>query len=887
MATPTKPNNTETPLGVIPGVPHWAYTNKHGQRNHGQGYDYHDPTGLQQADGAGGYTSGNAITMFGTVGFRPDQSLISTEHGNIVDIYLTRRYGTQGAYDFYIYYDPDRSTGVPGDFRTDVEHGFDVCRCDIDLGTLNPTVSSAGLGRWRIRFEHGEALKRIRAIIPYRTTVRPLNPVPLVDDYTYYVTERYTALAGHSTDNTPNEISIEGQRFSTITTDNLKSVWDIFSNKDVSNITDYLNNRVDQYRATYQVQTLPLPTSFVRPSVGLPESEDWKNQFNIFDRVLTYTVGRTFSCVVMYRMYATPGFTHVHNISNSPRTDYGSTDYAGSFTYTTYMVFDPDDPKNFTHQPNGFTYTDHGLGDSGFWLAGSDKSWLSKVDLLYTPNGEQQPHSGYESIRYVDHDEAQANPFNIDYSDYTNAPAGEFKTLPKLDHIRLDTTSYNVLFNDHGTDLTTLYNNSNMMAVSGIIPTGETYRETWADKRVHPGSSGYGVYAGGYPPSYNVIGPIRTRSGWSGMEYGKPYGPAAFRPNGSRDRYSPWEIKWDVSKYRWFGHYMGLTISDQPAKLSIDFQHDASVVGDVGLGEGGTSTTVYNVSSYITPLDQYEKNESLKGYYKCCNDHQDRQIMLVLDKVNANDPVGLDETVESLTMISKTPVYNVKQHSLYDNTVQEDHAMDPVPVMRAYQSWEDAPADPSVVEQLFVSDGADPASQVQFLSLSAGALEGGSSPTSNLPKPKPTTGPVLKVSPSTLVRDIVSRGVTKSWNRRFTNTGSGEVNIFLNNIGNGFVSNTNATYQEGLDTTTGSITADGDKLADWSWSIIGANGTTSYRQVGNETASFKLSADEYVDVQYVSANTSYNSYDISHSYEAHYPQPIGVRYDKILFEVSF
>ena len=257
--------------------------------------------------------------------------------------------------------------------------------------------------------------------------------------------------------------------------------------------------------------------------------------------------------------------------------------------------------------------------------------------------------------------------------------------------------------------------------------------------------------------------------------------------------------------------------------------------------------------------------------------------------MNENDPVGLDETIESQTLISKVPVYNVAQHATYDDTVQEDHAMDPVPVMKAFQRWEEAPEDPSVLEQLFISEGADPASQVQFLSLSAGALGGGSAPGNNLTAPAPAQGPKLVIEPSNLVRDIgITRGTAKSYTRRFKNTGSGEISIYLNNLSNGFQSEDNRIYEEGLDTVTNAITAQGDKLTDWSWSIAGSNGTSNYRQVGTETASFLLSSSEYVDVVYTSQNTSWNAdYQVNHTYEAHFPAPIGIQYNKIVFDITF
>ena len=907
MATPTKPNDTETPLSVIPGVPHWAYENKHGQRNHGQGYDYHDPTGLQQANSTGGYGVGNAITMYGVVGFRPDQALISTEHGNVVDVYLTRRFGTQGTYDFYIYYDPTRSDGVPGNFRTDVEHGFDVCRCDFDLGTLNPEVSAAGLGRWRVRFEHGVSLMRLRAIVPFRTTVRTLDPVPLVDSYTYYVNEKYTAFAGHAQDAVTVDQDGVGKQFSSLTTDNFKALWDNYHVKDKPNKQYFLHNDVEQHQAQYQVLTLPLPTSFVKPLVGVPEAEDWKNQYKVWDRVLTYKVGRTFACLLLYRMYGVENPGWANGWAEWRPSRHGRFPSGGGDRYSTatYRVFDPDDPNAITRQPEGFQYQDFGYGDNAWWWMGSDSI---NADLVWSSNGELDPKSGYESIQYVDEKQSvgQTNPFQIDYSDYSNSAAGEIKTLPAIDHIKLNDTSYNVIFNSTGTDKSTLLNSNTVLAVSGSIQPSSQKRDSWAGKRVHPGRA-FDFHGDNYP-LYTLTGPYvdapyGDSNGKFDIRNGDPYalgiyvygtGRSSYHTNIQKqsDEHRSILFKTDAS---WaYGNgmkYNGFLLNIAGMSLGAQndlWSHNPDVLYDTGMGHDNT-THVYELSTFVTPPEEYKQNDMLKGYYKCCVDHNDRKIQLFIEKVNENDPVGYDDTIESQILISKKPIYNVKQHATYDNTVQEDHAMDPVGVFRAYQSWGDLlPQDRPVVEQLFTSEGADPASQVQFLSLSAGALEGGSAPSNGISKPQPTSGPTLLVTPSNLVRDIVSRGVEKTWTRRFKNTGSGEIDVHLNNLGNGIVSVNNEPYSEGLDTTTNTITAAGDKTEDWSWNILGANGTSMYRQVGNDTSTFKLSADEYVDIEYKSLNTTLNAgYNVAHEYEAHFPQPIGTKFDKIVFEVSF
>lgn len=188
MTDHTKPNDVSTPLTVAPGDPHWSRP-KHNQQEVLQGYDYHDPTGLQQ----GGYTQGGALTMFGTVGFAASQTVVNTNHGSVYEMELLRRYGTQGEFDFIISVNFEESNGVVGEFRSKVEHGFDVCNVDLDLSTLNPSVTSMGNGKYRVRFADGEARKVIKAIAPYRTAVRSYDAIPLQETVTYWIKE-----AGHS-----------------------------------------------------------------------------------------------------------------------------------------------------------------------------------------------------------------------------------------------------------------------------------------------------------------------------------------------------------------------------------------------------------------------------------------------------------------------------------------------------------------------------------------------------------------------------------------------------------------------------------------------------------------------------------------------------------------
>ena len=900
MSTPSKSNDVETPLSVVPGDPHWAYKNKHGQRNHGQGYDYHDPTDLQTADPTG-YKSGNAITMYGRVGFRPDQAVVATEHGTIHTLHMTRRYGTQGTFDFFIYFDPDRSTGVPGDFRTGIEHGFNVCRVDLDLSTLNDGVTAEGPGKWRVRFYDGEFHKPLQAIVPFRTTVRDMRPVTLIDDYTYLISEHYTVTAGHTQDKRTIPPGVEkrlGHEAADdwnvdFTIDQVKGVYDEFSmsdekinDNDYQNYDRYLHNYVERLDTTYQVKSLPLPTSFVDPLVGIPEKEYWKNTYVVHDNIpLSYTVGRSFYAVVIYRVYTrhrnltSPNASWIHRFGQLLMWDFsGSIASADPPTHV--------EPQ-YTQTAETWEYTDFGRGGYGWFVAGSDKTWRNGIDLLYSANGEQFPHSGYQSITYYEFSDVTSNPFNVQsYDSYINRDSGTVIGMPSLKHKQLDSTSYNVLFMDIGTDSSTLPNSLQYVALPGIIPETEI---------IHPAipakdGNSKPVFS---MPTYGYDRQTSSQEAIPSPRYAKPF--RSYRGNIRNGRGSPYydETPYRVDAYDGYdpnspmdsqGMWYGPVTYDPPSWLT----HDEANVGKPGMGEDGTSSILYSVSALVHKPEELKRNNELKGYYKCCNEHVDKEIRLVLEKANELDPVGLDEQTTSHMFINKQPAYNVKQHALYDNTVVEHHAMDPVPVMKSFTSWGDEPQDPPVVEQLFVPEGAINTSQVQFLSLSAGTLDGGTKPPNRVPTPSPIKQAKLVITPSTAVQDFVTRNTAKTWTRRFQNTGAGDFPVYLNSVGNGFISSRNEPYKEGLDTTTNTITAEGDKLTDWSWTIIGSNGTSKWRTIDNDPSTFMLSANEYVDVAYSSENTSLaDGYAVESKYRAQLPAPAGVVFGEIIFEIEF
>ena len=868
MASRSKSNDVETPITAIPGAPHWAYSDKHNQKPRGQGYDYHDPTSLQrQGANSSGYVTGNAITTYGKVGFRADQQQISTTHGEVRTIYLQRRYGATGSGSFDILLDNEFSTGVTGDFRTSSEHGFDVCQVDLDLTTLNPGVSAVSQGHWNVTFEHGETLKKIQAIIPYRTIVRKLNPVPLHDEYTYLVKERFAAFAGHTADATNNNKNrnfsyLPDNPFSTLTVDNLKAVWDCYGVKDPKYPHLHFNNRLQQYTAMYQVKTLPLPKSFVETGVHPPEKDQWSKQFNVFDRVLNYTVGRAAACIVYQRVYALKGYW-----ADTSRWDI--------IRYLAYVHFPVNTSDRVQTRHSWSDWQDFGRGQHGYYSAGSDPSYVNDYDLFWSSNGEDAPTSQYESRAYADVSESTSDPFDVDYTNYSNAQGAVFKTLPLVEHKKLDSTSYNVLFNDHGTSVNDIPNTITHFTLSATIPEGKI--KTW-----YGGVDSLGGH-------YGVVTPFPNHVSWNTQFKAYCARPGSMTVWGWGGREISGNTLTGSHSYCAKGNYYtrgGLTHAGNDLGNGKD---NYGIFTELQtLYDPEAKETLYDVRSFITPEHEYVKNNKLCAYYKCCTDHTDKQIKLKLKKSSPMNPIELDDVIECTILIDKSIDYTVDRHSLYDNTVQKDHAMDRANTFAPWQSWGDVPSNPSVLDQLFIAEGAQPGSQVQFLSLSAGSLSGGSAPGDGGVIPDKPTGPKLVIRPNdNVVKDLAVKNTTKSWIKRFYNTGTGDVSIHMNTDRVPFESTYDEDYIEGLDTVTNTMTGEGDKLDDWSWKIIGANGTTNWRQDGSSNT-FKLSAGEYVTVEFTSLNKSHApGYNVQTTYIAKYPQPRGEEAGDVIFEITY
>ena len=187
-----KDNKESTPTSdIAPGSPLWyaAATGVHHQKDFGPGYDQHDPVGLHK----GGYPQGAAITRFGKFSFKQTMSVVGSEHGEVIDLPILRTEGNRGEWTVIISADKKRSTGKLGEFKTSVEHGYDVCRVDLDLISLNkdiPGVSwSNRTQELSVTFADGEMEKNLKMIVPYRTAVRTLLPDVVRNKITYHVGE--------------------------------------------------------------------------------------------------------------------------------------------------------------------------------------------------------------------------------------------------------------------------------------------------------------------------------------------------------------------------------------------------------------------------------------------------------------------------------------------------------------------------------------------------------------------------------------------------------------------------------------------------------------------------------------------------------------------------
>jgi len=801
MTTPSKPNDVATPLSVVPGVPHWRQTD-HDQVDIGQGYDFHDPVSLQ-IGGESAYKTGTAISMFGKVGFRSDQAVINTDHGRIYELEITRKYGTQGTYDFYIKYDQPASTGFPGDFRTGVEHGFDVCKVDLDLTTLNSQVTAEN-GAYRIRMETGRSRMILRAIAPYRTKVRTHDPVVLQKPLTYWVREKFNAHVG--VDEVALGASYTGGEGCKPSLNNigLSVAEEGFSKAiDLNGFPtpSVLRNNVTQDNTTYTALTLPVPQSFIEPNVGIPEKEYWRDQFSIYEyENLKYTIGNSFDCHIFSRIYG----RHSH---------YRDTQSPKNTGPAIGNIFNNENQNVVT-----------GLKMYNGFVAPASAGWTD--EFIYKVSKPNRYTTSYQSAKRPAFTCTKSDFWSVDYTDYVNEALGELILLENpVEHVGID-SGFNAMWNHHGVDSSTVSDNILTRYVDGTsLPATNKYVSTFYVNKHQT----YHKYCGG-------------------------------------ENYWKWTTQ---AMKAWADN---VVLGDWAV-------HNPSLINTAGVGEGGTSSVLYDLSSLSHPASSYEKNDTLKGFYKCCTDHTDREVVLTIEKVDLNDPVEMDKTTRSTTYINKSTTYDVSLHALYDNTVEVDHSMPPGAIFIAGQAWDDTPAGDSLTKSLFVPEGADVLSPVQFLSLSAGALAGGSRPRNKLKPPVPKIGPKLQYIPGIDFVDNLGINSTKEYTIQYKNIGEQELTLQFQSTGGGIASITGTAY----DST--STPPSGDKLDDWSWNI-----QSPYRtDTTNQPNTVALSADEMVYVKYtVNVQTGNpDGYGVMHPYQLNLgPLYGGISDHEVTFNIS-
>ncbi|MDC3298483.1 hypothetical protein OAU81_00265 [bacterium] len=1029
MSNHTKPNNVTTPLTVAPGDPHWSAP-EHDQRSMEQLYDYHDPVSLQQ----GGYTTGGALTMFGKVGFEPGQAVMNVDHGTIYDMILTRRYGTQGTFDFVVSQDMKNSNGVLGDFRTDVEHGFDICKVDMDMTTLNDEVTAMSNNRFRVRMKDGEARKVLRVIVPYRTAVRTFDAVELEKEFTYWVKEKSYSFAGYNewehykkvqplhyeimTDFTAavNRFTSKASkinyllRFSAGTwaastvewngwcgvhrsslnlplrldyTDEMiynsnetkdravpalaypktsmfehaKGAYSIGGSSpdmapdpirtapgltpvgedgeklivrepkkytlshlekahELLTSTGGFQSTVSQHRTKYRVKTLPVPVSFVEPAVGLPGSDEWVDQFPVYDHdTLIYTVGNSYDTVFFSRVYAdvNPMFIHdevdsgpglstsrswrpsmdastVDRSANHYLTWFNSSVGFGYLTapwhyghYAPNSNWNPGDPdyntkianesasersrieteiRSLVSEVSGYDSEDGQLKlhhEANFYIAGS-----TPASSLYDYVVGNTDSTSFRSKKLDLHTATTSQIWDSDYTTYDQPTQGEVVFTGNIDHVVLNDDSRSAIFNWKGVvndmsikdgvftrycspPVDPIYSYS---ASSGSMATEIKYvnlseRPGAIDNHVEQVLAGEAT-AGAHTTRFSTG--RGARSGSIGSGDFSALGPAivpAIRQDGKTpyiyqalgfyenaiNIYSPHGRQPTSDPINFIDTWYTKLLQSEPA-VGTWTQNDISLSGVQGPGEDNTSHVLYDLSNLTHEQDTYKQNANLKGYYKSCVNHNNRELRLEISKYNESDPVDLDLTTRSEVFINKAPIYEVLAHAQYDDTVREEYRMSPAPTMRNLATWHDTPTEPSVVDQIFVPDGALNASDVLFLSLEAGSLSGGSIPTSKQVIAAPVKAGTLQIvstsNPSNaqiskfttpIIR--VTRGNTYILDTYiFKNTGGKPITIHLPlNPGDPLVVG-ETSYVETLDASTGAVTnASGDKTDDWTVTI--------------------------------------------------------------------
>lgn len=435
------------------------------------------------------------------------------------------------------------------------------------------------------------------------------------------------------------------------------------------------------------------------------------------------------------------------------------------------------------------------------------------------------------------------------------------------------------MFNHHGTKPVEYYDSMNQYVMSAEDPSYAKYQTDfphidydylWDIRR-----SGYGLRG----CTYGRYGRCWTRYSYYYRVYSKAWGPVG-RPSRDYDTGDLTHV-W-VNKTTNATLCAGKLFTQEDAPLSYDgqeyfkgYRYDgasrgvdtsrgsaAATVGygSAGHGEQGTSRFLYDFRDITHPLSSYEMNDqNLRGYYRCCTDHVNRAVTIVMEPEFPDPPYDLGET-QIQFLINKGSEYDTYKAAEYDDTVLVDHTINAGPTFRTNDEWDQAPTGPSVTDRLFTSDGALPTNPVLFLGVSAGNLPGGSMESSDrvvIPTPSRTimSGPTNgeNFNADKLV-DTVSRSADaggKTYTYTFTNRGESPSIVSLGVT----YQRQQGPYTPRIPATQNSpeVPAAGDKIADWSYNI-----QTPYTPGNPEfpTNTFQLSAGEVVSVNHVVTPTT-------------------------------
>jgi len=479
-------------------------------------------------------------------------------------------------------------------------------------------------------------------------------------------------------------------------------------------------------------------------------------------------------------------------------------------------------PRWFTYALSSIPAVDGAVGHHwNHYLAWQKESELkSHYDFVACPDNHT-PETDYQSYRR-DFDATPRSFWLTDYSQYKDDNLGHILSPEKIiDHIPLspngEDSGYNVMFNWTGMndDVKARENSYRFCEPPIDEPSILNGARTSSKSTVGGGGKRFRTLADG--KSSGTVGVNNTES--------KVY-----------DDHQAYRSTFDLS---------------QPWTTSVD-----SLSSDTaGSGEEGSSKCLFDIRGLLHEESTYDKNNTLKGYFKSCCNHEDKEIIFTLSKANDNDPVELDSIVQSRIYINKSNAYDVTAHAKYDDTVVVAHAMKPALIMAPYQGWDELPTDPSILDQLFVPEGAISMSDVLWLSLAAGALAGGTVPKAVKRSVTVKSIPILKSIPKTVkILTGVTTGTT-TWTKTFENIGGDDITVKLDPDIHG-------------KTPWDPVAETGDNTNDWAWSIVGPYNTDASGDVN----SIVLKSTESVDVTYSitaparTSTTAVVEYEVYHPY---------------------